>query len=64
MSSRRSSKGWGRRPRSAIVRRVSPSGWPGDSMPRSCSLSRSIAGWRALTELTRSGVRSSATVRC
>eukprot|EP00969_Alexandrium_andersonii_P048694 2136041-Alexandrium_andersonii.AAC.1 len=64
MSSRWSSKGWGGRPRSAIVRWASPSGWQDASMPRSCSLSRSSAGWRALTELARPGARSSATVRC
>eukprot|EP00969_Alexandrium_andersonii_P142428 6297873-Alexandrium_andersonii.AAC.1 len=33
-------------------------------MPRNCSLSRSSAGRRAPTELTRSGARSSATARC
>eukprot|EP00969_Alexandrium_andersonii_P088520 3904572-Alexandrium_andersonii.AAC.1 len=48
MSLRRSSKGWGRRPRSAIARWVSYSGWLDDSMSRSCSLSRSSAGCRAL----------------
>eukprot|EP00969_Alexandrium_andersonii_P043650 1913916-Alexandrium_andersonii.AAC.1 len=64
MSSRQSSKDWGKRSLSALVRWASPSGCPGDSMPRNCSKSRSSAGCRALTELTRSGVRSSATARC
>eukprot|EP00969_Alexandrium_andersonii_P058107 2559971-Alexandrium_andersonii.AAC.2 len=47
-----------------MARWASSSGCPDDSMSRSCSLRRSRAGCRALTELTRPGVRSSATAHC